>query len=1061
MKRVASLAISVAIVMSALPAIANAAEPAYNDINGHWAEQAIERWSDYGIIQGYNGLFYPSKDLTRAEMATILANLLGLEDSTPNAYLDLDGDAWYADAILKCTAAGIMEGDGSHCRPLDAISRQEGITMIARALGIAPIETQVLSQFIDSADVADWASGYVAAMVSDGVVGGTTDHKILPRSNIDRASTVAIIDRAVPAYGNIVGDIDLDAEYGTVLVTASGVSMSGSARNVLVAGGANGGKVVLAGADIAGALTVAAPNVTIVLKNGASANKVVFTSRATGSKVIVESGHVDLITLEEGADKSVIRVNSGASIDRIESAADDVSVSGGGKVGTVVAGGDRTKVDVVGAKVEAAFGASGTMAGDRRVNGGQSAVVRPSTPSGESGGSSSEQEPHVHQYVYSDNGDGTHTGICSCGQNTGYADHQYGEDGACIQCGAMQKEWVASVTENEDVTYYWSLYSAFREADEPGAMVTLLQDVSKHFFWRVEEDRDIVFNMNGKYMLDANIWVEGGKLELVGNGTVACVDDRSFPVMMRGGELALAGVTIESPGRVALMLQNEPGIHEGHTTSRIIVRDGTTNSINSHGEGGAAIAATSVERPIVWSICGEGLGTGRLKANGDEHAISHDSGFAPIYGEIRHCDVVMSSQGDNIRQGKTSWLLFDDIVGHFSSDVTQYCAANHYAKQTDDGYVYASLDSGDAACCITDEDGKTTYSASLEQAISLARDNSTVTILQNVSCDGEIKNVLANNLVFDLNKNTICAAGGWEVGTITPDGVPSPLYATIKNGTYLVEDKSAGSITCKNAGEITFEKVAFHYTGDQVGCVIDANATMTKEDYGKFIFRDCSFKNSGVSFRGYAHSENLYDLRFDQCDFSGNIGSGIGFINMEVSAYGDICLSDCTFTGTQVDAGPAMVQVGAIWGVDPSRKTTVYLEGANRFVGTTTKSEFGEYVPRPFSHINHEHTFDFVESGVGTSYTINGIPTNSTSAVSVIVKDEESVVATWKEEIYSKDIYRELECNPPRRVKAMLINGTIVNPETYTSWIYDGYIHIKFLEHGIVGDTTIELGPIQ
>ena len=36
-----------------------AAERQYSDTQGHWAEEVIDRWSGYGVVQGDNGEFRP------------------------------------------------------------------------------------------------------------------------------------------------------------------------------------------------------------------------------------------------------------------------------------------------------------------------------------------------------------------------------------------------------------------------------------------------------------------------------------------------------------------------------------------------------------------------------------------------------------------------------------------------------------------------------------------------------------------------------------------------------------------------------------------------------------------------------------------------------------------------------------------------------------------------------------------------------------------------------------------------------------------------------------------
>ena len=119
-----------------MPAATFAAE--YSDTEGHWAESSIERWSNYGVVEGMDGLFLPDGDLTRAQMAAILTRLLNLPAATDAGFSDVDANEWYAAYINSCAKAGIMLGSNGQARPNDSISRQESMVMIARALGIQP-----------------------------------------------------------------------------------------------------------------------------------------------------------------------------------------------------------------------------------------------------------------------------------------------------------------------------------------------------------------------------------------------------------------------------------------------------------------------------------------------------------------------------------------------------------------------------------------------------------------------------------------------------------------------------------------------------------------------------------------------------------------------------------------------------------------------------------------------------------------------------------------------------------------------------------------------------------
>lgn len=107
----------------------------YSDTVGHWGAKAIERWSAYGVVTGYNGQFRPDAPITRGEMAAILDKIMRFGKKAVNTFSDLD-ENWYTDPILKVNWAGIMVGSDNKVRPKDNITRQEAVVLICKALDI-------------------------------------------------------------------------------------------------------------------------------------------------------------------------------------------------------------------------------------------------------------------------------------------------------------------------------------------------------------------------------------------------------------------------------------------------------------------------------------------------------------------------------------------------------------------------------------------------------------------------------------------------------------------------------------------------------------------------------------------------------------------------------------------------------------------------------------------------------------------------------------------------------------------------------------------------------------
>ena len=242
-RKILSLILVFAMTVSLLTVGTGAVEPTYGDTAGHWAESSIERWSAYGIIQGSNGQFDPNGQLTCAQLATILAKLLKLPAAKDAGFTDNTADAWYYDAINRCAAAGILNGNGDGTVTPDApITRERAMVMLARALGIEPIRKPDLTKYTDAAQVSAYAQGYVAALIEAGIVGGVTADELAPQANINRASTVTILDRAISTYADKAGATVKADGKGIVLVVAENVKITNAPEGtkIVVADGATG-----------------------------------------------------------------------------------------------------------------------------------------------------------------------------------------------------------------------------------------------------------------------------------------------------------------------------------------------------------------------------------------------------------------------------------------------------------------------------------------------------------------------------------------------------------------------------------------------------------------------------------------------------------------------------------------------------------------------------------------------------------------------------------------------------------------------------------------------------
>ena len=431
-RKILSLILVFAMTVSLLTVGTGAVEPTYGDTAGHWAESSIERWSGHGIIQGSNGLFDPNGQLTCAQLATILAKLLKLPAAKDAGFTDNTADAWYYDAINRCAAAGILNGNGDGTvTPEAPITRERAMVMLARALGIEPIRKPDLTKYADAAQVSAYAQGYVAALIEAGIVGGVTADELAPQDNINRASTVTILDRAISTYADKAGATVKADGKGIVLVVADDVTVTGEVNKLLVP--ANDIEVTVKGSKNIDDITVTGDNSKVILDN-ASADNVTLD----GEKSAVETKNgakIDNVIVTENAPGATVDVGSGTIVGNVENHAEDATVTGSGTVKKVESDKDIT-VETKNTNVE--------NSGDEKItvtdksgkdttigttgSGSSTTVNKETTSSGGSSSGGSYTPPHSHSYVYSTAWDTTplvSTKTCSCGETQTVEDIYY------------------------------------------------------------------------------------------------------------------------------------------------------------------------------------------------------------------------------------------------------------------------------------------------------------------------------------------------------------------------------------------------------------------------------------------------------------------------------------------------------------------------------------------------------------------------------------------------------------------------------------------------------------
>lgn len=244
-RRFVAVLLSLCLILAFIPVSAMAVE--FDDAQGHWAEAAIDRWSDAGVVSGVgNNDFDPEGEMNRAQAASVFSELLQLTDEADiSNFTDIPDNAWYAGHIAKCVDAGIMAGmSDTIMEPEITLSREMFFTMFAQAMGIEREETSDV-KFNDSAEASSWAVGYINALANRGFISGMGDGSVEPLSDINRASVMALLNQAIVTYAVEEGAQNVDGT-GIVLVLADNVSITAD-EPITVVVAKEGATVSLAG----------------------------------------------------------------------------------------------------------------------------------------------------------------------------------------------------------------------------------------------------------------------------------------------------------------------------------------------------------------------------------------------------------------------------------------------------------------------------------------------------------------------------------------------------------------------------------------------------------------------------------------------------------------------------------------------------------------------------------------------------------------------------------------------------------------------------------------------
>jgi exopolysaccharide biosynthesis protein len=175
---------------------ANYVEPIYTDVaKTNWANEAISILNNRALIKGYtDGTYKPSKPITRAEVAVILARHLNVSAKKETDFNDVAKTYYAYDAIQAIAERGIITGrkEGVFA-PTGQLTRAEMAVIIQRMEDLNGTKETVFSDL----KVKHWAYKGIQAIVEKGYAKGYPDGTFQPDKSITRAEFASILSKVI------------------------------------------------------------------------------------------------------------------------------------------------------------------------------------------------------------------------------------------------------------------------------------------------------------------------------------------------------------------------------------------------------------------------------------------------------------------------------------------------------------------------------------------------------------------------------------------------------------------------------------------------------------------------------------------------------------------------------------------------------------------------------------------------------------------------------------------------------------------------------------------------
>ncbi len=202
MKRIISIILAVMMLCSAAPLAFAEDDVNLSDVQGHWAQEAIEYLAEKGCLnQLYDDQsFEPDSYVTRNALVFILMSAFEFQSGNQEEFFkNVTALSWYCQPADMAGISDVSLGVGELANPSGYVTRHELAALVGLAAEAAGIQWGAArtEKFADDDEIPLYVKNAVYTLAEKGIVKGVTDTTFAPNDYATRAQAAEMIYRAL------------------------------------------------------------------------------------------------------------------------------------------------------------------------------------------------------------------------------------------------------------------------------------------------------------------------------------------------------------------------------------------------------------------------------------------------------------------------------------------------------------------------------------------------------------------------------------------------------------------------------------------------------------------------------------------------------------------------------------------------------------------------------------------------------------------------------------------------------------------------------------------------